>query len=80
MTLYTIMNLFSSKIIFIDIAHSSFSSFYALSQQNSFFISLGDKLPNQLRKTEKYWNTVIPPVLEILHCPIFSIILYRDIT
>lgn len=73
-TLYTIMNFLSSKIIFIGIAQSSFSHFSVLSQQNSFFISLGDKLLNQLRKTGKYWNALIPPAPEILHCRIFSII------
>lgn len=74
MTLYTIMNFLSSKIIFISIAHSSFSHFSVLSKQKSFFISLGDKLPNQLRKTGKYWNALIPHAPEILHCPVFSII------
>lgn len=69
-TLYTIMNFLSSKIIFIGIAQSSFSHFSVL----SFFISLGAKLLNQLRKTGKYWNALIPPAPEILHCCIFSVI------
>lgn len=45
--------LLSSKIIVIDFAHFSFSSFSALSQQNSFFHFFGAQTPKQ---AEKNWK------------------------
>lgn len=47
--------LLSSKIIVIDFAHFSFSSFSALSQQNSFFHFFGAQTP---KPAEKNWKTL----------------------
>lgn len=80
MTLYTINEFAFMKNSFaFDNAHFCFPYFFILLQQISFSIYFGDKLRNQLRKTGKYWNAVLSLLPVILHCPIFSILLYRDI-